>query len=44
MACDTQKQLDWLERKIEWARLMVDGGLLTVDEACAELRKAGSNG
>lgn len=38
MACDTQAQLDWLERKVEWAVLMVDTGMLSLDEARAALK------
>lgn len=40
MACDTTKQLDWLERKIEWCVSMVDGGLLSLDEARRALKEA----
>lgn len=39
MGCDDARQLDWLERKLQWAKLMVDGGLLSMDEAERELRK-----
>lgn len=40
MACDTTKQLDWLERKIEWCVLMVDTGMLSLDEAKRALKEA----
>lgn len=38
MACDNARQLDWLERKVEWAVLMVDGGLMSLDEANRALK------
>ena len=39
MACDTQAQLDWLERKVEWACVMVDTGMLPLDEARRALKE-----
>lgn len=39
MAIDDPKQLDWLERKCQWARTMVDTGMLSLDEAIRALRE-----
>lgn len=39
MAIDDPKQLDWLERKCQWATRMVDSGMLSLDEAIQALRE-----
>lgn len=39
MAIDDPRQLDWLDRKIEWCCLMVDSGMLSMDEAIRALRE-----
>lgn len=39
MAIDDPRQLDWLERKCQWARIMVDSGMLSLDEAIRALRE-----
>jgi hypothetical protein len=39
MAIDDARQLDWLERKCEWARTMVDSGMLSLDEAIRALKE-----
>lgn len=40
LACDTQRQIDWLERKVEWCILMVDSGRMALDDAKQALKKA----
>ena len=39
MAIDDVRQLDWLERKCQWAVLMVDTGMLSLDEAIRALKE-----
>ena len=39
MAIDDARKLDWLERKCQWAVLMVDTGMLSLDEAIRALRE-----
>jgi hypothetical protein len=38
MGIDDAQELDWLERKVDWCRTMVAGGLLSEDEAAEALQ------